>query len=208
MSIDDLNQRLTALEESLAAAAAGTFQPIGVDHDDALAAVEYGVNIVMQDLNEEIDRATKNERELQAKLEEITAQKELIQRQRETILKLSTPVLQLWDHILVMPIIGVLDSDRANDVSDRLLQMIHSGSVRFVLLDVTGIELVDTDTAAHLTRVVQAARLLGVQCMLTGVQPAVALTMVSLGLDISEVQTHRNLKQGLTACLQSMGDIE
>ena len=95
---------------------------------------------------------------------------------------------------------------RAEHLSDRLLDAIHRGDVRFVILDLTGLELVDTDTAEQLTRLIQAARLLGVGCVITGIQPDVAQTLVGLGVDLSRLSTHRSLKQGLVACLRATLD--
>nr|WP_255216015.1 STAS domain-containing protein [Pseudenhygromyxa sp. WMMC2535] len=204
MVIEDIDARLLKLEEHLAAAAAGDVRPIEITRDDPLAAIEVGVNVVLHDLVEEIARAQTARDELQVKLEELTAQAELIRRQRETILQLSTPLLQLWDEILALPIIGSLDDTRAESLSKRMLDEVHASKVRFVILDLTGIEIVDTHTAGRLMQVIQAARLLGVECLLSGIQPEVALTLAHLQEGLAGVQTHRNLKQSLAACLKIM----
>lgn len=213
--IEQIEQRLQALEQTLANAAAGDFREIEVRHDDGLAAVELGVNIVLDDLNAQISQTAEanreldrkvvaRTRELQEKLDYITGQNELIQRQRDAISELSTPVLQLWDEVIAMPVIGVVDSYRSEEIMDRLLASIEAGGARFAILDITGVEVVDTTTADHLAKVVHAARLLGTECILCGIGPAVALTLASLGVDFEVMQTQRNLQHALKACLRAM----
>lgn len=214
-AIDDLDGRLLVLEETLASAAAGDFQELEVSHDDPLAAVELGVNIVLDDLREQIaetieanrdlDRkVAERTRQLEERLEQISAQHQLIQRQRNDILALSTPVLQLWDGVIAMPIIGAVDQERGLQIMERLLARIQAGNARYAILDVTGVEDVDTATADHLAKTIGAARMLGTECVLTGVRPGVALSLASLGVDFERTATHRNLQAGLAACLRAM----
>ena len=216
-NIENMEERFMALEQALACAAAREFQCIDVQHTDALAALELGVNIVVEDLrgelelretvNRELDlRVAERTLELQQKLDQITTQNELIQRQRDAIDELSTPVLQLWNQVIAMPIIGVVDTRRGAELSDKLLAASRAGQVRFALLDITGVEVVDTSTADHLAKVVRAAQLLGTRCILTGVQPAVAQTLVAIGVDFSAITTRRNLQDGLRACFEAMSE--
>ena len=213
--IENMEECFVALEEVLGCAAAWQFECIDVQHDDALAALELGVNIVVEDLRGELEhretvnrqlhaRVAERTQELQQQLDKITRQTEPIRRQQDAINELPSPVLQLWDQVIAMPIIGVVDTQRGAEISEKILAAIWAGWARFVLLDITGVEIVDTGTADHLVKVVRAARLLGARCLLTGVQPAVAQTLVSIGVDSATLPIRRNLQDGLRLCLKAM----
>ncbi len=146
------------------------------------------------------------ERELA--LEELDRKLEIIERQRFAIQELSTPVLQLWDDVLALPVIGVVDTRRSADIMERLLAEITEKQVRFVILDITGVEVVDTRTADHFIKVIKAAELLGSTCILTGIRPAVAQTLIEIGVDMSSFTTLRNMQEGLTECLRRMRDLK
>lgn len=126
----------------------------------------------------------------------------LIRDQQEIIRELSTPVLEIWDETLVLPVIGALDTRRSVDIMDSLLRQITELQARCVILDVTGVAVVDTSTASYLTKVARASNLLGARCVLTGVSPAVAQTLVEIGADLGGVICKRNLKEGLKDCLR------
>lgn len=129
-------------------------------------------------------------------------QVDVIQRQAFAIQELSTPILQLWTDILALPVIGVVDSRRAAEIMDRLLSEIVARKSKYVILDITGVEVVDTKTADHFIKLIQAARLVGTQCVVTGIRPAVAQTLVELGVDLNSIMTLRDLQAGLHHCLQ------
>ena len=133
-------------------------------------------------------------------------QVQTIQRQQFAIQELSTPVLQLWDNVLALPIIGVVDTARSIDIMERLLSEISAKQSRYVILDITGVEIVDTKTADHFIKIIKAAELLGTRCIFTGIRPAVAQTLVEIGVDLASVVTLRNLQEGLKACLREMGE--
>jgi rsbT co-antagonist protein RsbR len=135
--------------------------------------------------------------ELQRKLE-------VIERQALAISELSTPVIEIWDDVLVLPIVGIVDTRRSIEIMDTLLERIVETRSKFVIIDVTGVEVVDTKTADYLTKVVRAASLLGTRCVLTGLSPAVAQTLVTVGANMDEILTLRDLKAGLKACLRSL----
>lgn len=135
---------------------------------------------------------------------EIREQMETIERQQYAIRELSTPILQLWDEVLAMPIIGLVDTRRSADIMERMLSEVVRQQSRFVILDITGVEVVDTRTADYFIKVIKAAELLGTQCFLTGIQPAVAQTLVEIGVDLSSIRTLRNLQEGLKECLLIM----
>ncbi len=138
----------------------------------------------------------------QQALADLDQKLEIIERQRSAIQELSTPVLQLWDNVLAMPVIGVVDTRRSADIMERLLSEITANQSRYVILDITGVEVVDTKTADHFVKVIKAAELLGTNCILTGIRPAVAQTLVEIGVDLSSITTLRNLKEGLKECLR------
>jgi len=135
---------------------------------------------------------------------EIQDQLELIQRQQFAIQELSTPILQVWDQVLALPVVGVVDSRRAAMIMERLLSEIKVRQARYVILDITGVEVVDTKTADQFIKVIRAAELLGTKCILTGIGPAVAQTLVDIGVDLSTITTLRDLQDALWECLHQM----
>ncbi|MDI1475755.1 PAS domain-containing protein [Polyangium sp. y55x31] len=136
---------------------------------------------------------------------EIQAKLALIERQQEVILNLETPVIQVWDHVLTLPMVGVVDSRRAARVTDDLLAAVSRTQARFAILDLTGVEVVDTATAAHMLDILRAVRLLGAEGIITGIRPTVAQTMVSLGLDLTRVRTLATLRDGLSYAIRRLG---
>ncbi|MEZ4385160.1 MAG: XylR N-terminal domain-containing protein [Nannocystaceae bacterium] len=124
------------------------------------------------------------------------------QRQREALEELSTPILEVWEDVLVLPIVGVVDSRRSAEAMARLLEAVTFKQARCVIIDITGVDVVDTRTADDLVKLVEGAGLLGAKCVVTGVSAAVAQTLVEIGADLSRLTTLRDLKQGLRACLR------
>ena len=148
--------------------------------------------------------------ELETKLKIILEQRQALEllsaRQQDAISELSTPILEIWDEVLVLPIVGAVDRQRSEAIMDKLLRAIVQEQARCVILDITGVDVVDTQIADDLLRVTQAAGMLGAYCVVTGVSPAAAQTLVAIGADLSAVQTLRDLKQGLRACLRFLDD--
>ncbi len=124
----------------------------------------------------------------------------LIGRLRGALDELATPVLRVANGVLVIPLIGVLDSQRAASVGERVLAEIVQEKAGFVVFDVTGVEVLDTSTADHLARIARSVSLLGATCMLSGVQPEVAQTLVALGIKLTSLAPHINLERALAAC--------
>ncbi|HLM75124.1 MAG TPA: PAS domain S-box protein [Polyangiaceae bacterium] len=135
---------------------------------------------------------------------ELLAQIELIEGQKQVIRSLATPIIQVWDGVLTMPLVGVVDSMRAADVMNSLLLEVVRTRARFALLDVTGVEVMDTATAGHILRLIQALRLLGAEGIVTGVRPVIAQTMVGIGVDMANIVTLRSLREGLQYCIRSI----
>jgi len=130
---------------------------------------------------------------------------EVIRRQQEDMLELSTPVVQLWDGVLALPIIGTLDSARTQVVMETLLQRIVETESDVAIIDITGVPTVDTLTAQHLLKTVTAARLMGADCIISGIRPQIAQTIVHLGVDLGDIVTKGTLADAFRVALQRMG---
>jgi rsbT co-antagonist protein RsbR len=127
-----------------------------------------------------------------------------IQEQQRAILELSAPIINVWDSVLCVPLIGVMDNDRANELIERLLGEASRSSTSYVILDLTGIDALDTSIAGHLLRLLRSLKLLGVEGLVTGISPQVAQTMVGLGVELEDVQTFRSLRESLRFCMRTM----
>ena len=130
---------------------------------------------------------------------------EIIVRQQQDALELSTPVVQLWDGILGLPLIGTLDSARTQVVMESLLQRIVDTGARIAIIDITGVPTVDTLVAQHLLKTVAAARLMGADCIISGIRPQIAQTVVHLGVDLAGVTTKANLADALQLAMKRAG---
>lgn len=137
------------------------------------------------------------ERERQLHELALKEQRHLIERQQRTIHALVTPIIEIWDGVLTMPIIGVVDSVRAAEMMTALLEAVSTSRARFAIVDLTGVDIVDTATANHLLKLVRAARLLGTTCALSGISPAVSMTLVGLGVELGELRTFSTLRAAL-----------
>ncbi|MDI1450537.1 STAS domain-containing protein [Polyangium sp. 6x1] len=142
--------------------------------------------------------------ELKRVEQELLAKMELIHKQQQVIKDLGIPIIQVWDQVLTLPLVGVVDSARAADVMENLLQTVVQTRARFAILDLTGVDLVDTATAAHLLQMINAIRLMGAEGIITGIRPTVAQTMIGLGLDMSTTTTLASLRDALKLCIRRM----
>jgi rsbT co-antagonist protein RsbR len=133
------------------------------------------------------------------------AREEVINRQQQELLELSTPVVKLWDGILALPMIGTLDSARTQIVMESLLQKIVETGSQIAIIDITGVPTVDTLVAQHLLKTVTALRLMGADCIISGVRPQIAQTIVHLGVDLQGVTTKANLADALALALKRSG---
>lgn len=140
----------------------------------------------------------------EAEIERQRLQQEIIEAQKAAIKELSTPIIPLMDGIIVMPLIGSIDTNRARDIMRALLAGISEHRVKIVIIDITGVPMVDTGVAAHLDSTIQAARLKGTNTIITGVSDAVAETIVDLGVEWNNVQTVRDLQTGLELATQQL----
>jgi rsbT co-antagonist protein RsbR len=155
-----------------------------------LATLFDGINEMVSSLEGEQQRANAYRKELEEKLA-------TIEMQRNAIRELSTPIMEVWEGVLCLPVVGVLDSQRSGEMTEELLAAIVTRRAKCAIIDITGIQVMDTGTADHFLRMAKAVRLLGARCMLTGVNPGIANTIVHMGVDIGDIATHRSLRDAL-----------
>jgi rsbT co-antagonist protein RsbR len=136
--------------------------------------------------------------------ERVQAEKRL-QEQQKSILELSTPVVRIWDEIIALPLIGIIDSNRAKQIMENLLQAIVETKASIAIIDITGVPMVDTEVADRLIRTIKAAGLLGTKCLMVGIKPDIAQSMVHLGVDLEDIETHSSLQGGLAAAFRQIG---
>jgi rsbT co-antagonist protein RsbR len=133
------------------------------------------------------------------------SREELIARQQEEMLELSTPVVKLWDGVIALPMIGTLDSARTQIVMESLLQRIVETGAEIAIIDITGVPTVDTLVAQHLLKTVTAIRLMGADCIISGIRPQIAQTIVHLGIDLEGITTKATLADALAIALKRAG---
>lgn len=135
----------------------------------------------------------------------LKSREEIVRRQQEELLELSTPVVKLWEGILALPLIGTLDSARTQVVMESLLESIVQTNSQVAIIDITGVPTVDTVVAQHLLKTVTAARLMGADCIISGVRPQIAQTIVHLGINLLDVTTKATLSDAFGLALQRSG---
>ena len=133
------------------------------------------------------------------------SREDIIERQRQEMLELSTPVVKIWEGVLALPMIGTLDSERAQVVMESLLERIVETGSTIAIVDITGVPTVDTLVAQHLLKTVAAAKLMGADCIISGIRPQIAQTIVHLGIDLDEVTTKASLADALSTALRRTG---
>jgi PAS domain S-box-containing protein len=137
----------------------------------------------------------------QREAERAALQQQIIDAQRDALRELSTPLIPISDTVMIMPLVGTVDSRRAQQIMEALLEGVARHQADLVILDITGVRVVDTQVAQAFIQAAQAVKLLGAQVMLTGIQPQIAQTLVHLGVDLSSIMTHGSLQTGITAAL-------
>lgn len=172
---------------------------------------------VIRQKNEELDRLTgdlEQAREAEAARARALAENNerllqseqhnqvLIEKLRDAVAQLSTPILRVWPGVLALPIVGVVDEERAIAITSRTLEEVTATRARHVILDVTGVETADTRTAAHIAGLAGATRMLGARCVVCGLQPAVAGAMVTLGVELAALATARDMSAALAEILR------
>jgi rsbT co-antagonist protein RsbR len=135
----------------------------------------------------------------------VHAREELISDQAEQLLELSTPVVKLWEGVVAVPLVGTLDSARAQVVMERLLQTLVDTGSPYAIIDITGVPAVDTQVAQHILKTVVAARLMGAECLISGIRPQIAQTIVALGIEFGDIATKASLADALRYVLRLNG---
>jgi rsbT co-antagonist protein RsbR len=133
------------------------------------------------------------------------SREQVIQRQQQEMLELSTPVVRLWQGVLALPLIGTLDSARTQVVMENLLQQVVDTGANIAIIDITGVPTVDTLVAQHLLKTVAAARLMGADCIISGIRPQIAQTIVHLGVELGDVATKATLADAFAMALRQLG---
>jgi len=163
-----------------------------IDPDDAgpLTNLYSGINEMIASLSLEQEKSQAYQAELEEKLA-------TIEKQREAIRELSTPIMEVWDGVLCLPVVGIMDTVRSAEMTSNLLEAVVEKKTRCTIIDITGIDVMDTRTVDHFMRMARAVRLLGAECVLTGMNPHIAQTVVSMGIDLTNIVTHRTLHEAL-----------
>lgn len=180
------------LKVLLRVGAGETVEPLEASYPDThpVGALVASLNEMIAALAEARARSAGYSRELQERIAAIGAQ-------QAAIAELATPILEVWSGVLCMPIVGLVDSARTADMARTLLNTVVQRKARLVLLDITGIDVMDTRVVDHFLRMARAIRLLGARCVLSGVHPNVSQTIVHMGLDLTGIETHRSIREAL-----------
>ncbi|HET7539396.1 MAG TPA: STAS domain-containing protein [Polyangiaceae bacterium] len=157
---------------------------------DPIGALASAVNFMIEALAERREQTLSYQHELEAQIS-------TIEKQRAAIRELSTPIIEVWSGVLCVPIVGVLDSSRASEMTAALLTAIVDKKAEFSIIDITGIDAMDTRATDHFLRMARAVRLLGAECVLSGVNPAVARTITHMGVELDGIKSHRSLRDAL-----------
>lgn len=207
----DMVELAWKIEDVLQAASAGDYSKrcdVSITEsfaENPLTTIVPSINLLLDDLRTKERRQRKTEAKLKETIRELEYKVDTIRKQAEAIRELSTPAIEVLDGVLIMPIIGVVDTLRGQRIMDATLAAVARSQARYVIMDITGVDLVDTAVADHLFRVLRAGKVLGAECMITGISPAVAQTLTRLGTDFSDVLTLRSLKEGIAYCLRGLG---
>lgn len=197
---DDVYSRIADILFLLSSVTSGDFTSrleIDLPETHPLGALYNGINETVASLAEAQKRAQTYQRDLEEQLS-------TIERQQIAIRELSTPVIEVWSGVLCLPVVGIMDTTRSAEMTDALLRAVAEKKASCAIIDITGIEIMDTGTADHFMRMARAVRLLGAQCFLTGISPSIAQTIVHMGMDLRGIVTYRTLRDALQAYVQRM----
>lgn len=170
--------------------------------EDDFAELETAFTIFVEELAEAktalrdaLARHEQTNRELEAKLE-------TIEMQQAAIRDLSTPIIEVWSGVLCLPVVGIVDSQRSAEMTETLLETIVAKQARTAIVDITGIDVMDTKTADHFIKMARAVRLLGAECIISGINPGIAQTLTHIGVDLTGIRTLRSLRDALQLYLR------
>lgn len=192
-SEQDVNSALSAIGEVLQSIESGDLTArvaLGLPENDPIGALSECINRMTSLLAERREETLRYQRDLEGQIE-------TIEKQRVAIRELSTPIIEVWNGVLCAPIVGVLDSARASELTSALLHNVVQTKASLAIIDITGIEAMDTQATDHFLRMARAIRLLGSECALSGVHPNVARTIVHMGIDLAGIDSYRTLRDAL-----------
>ncbi|MFZ5892172.1 MAG: STAS domain-containing protein [Myxococcota bacterium] len=189
-----LVQAITQIVNTLREAEGGDLSArvtLPLSDDNPIGALASAVNFMIEALAERREQTLAYQTELEGQIA-------TIEKQRAAIRELSTPIIEVWSGVLCVPIVGVLDSSRASEMTSALLHAIVEKKALFTIIDITGIDAMDTRATDHFLRMARAVRLLGAECVLSGVNPAVARTITHMGVELDGIKSHRSLRDALS----------
>jgi rsbT co-antagonist protein RsbR len=176
--------------------------------EDELAELETAFTIFVEELaaakNALKDALAKHE----AANRELAARLETIDMQQAAIRDLSTPIIEVWAGVLCLPVVGIVDSQRSAEMTEALLETIVAKQARSAIVDITGIDVMDTKTADHFIKMAKAVRLLGAECFISGINPGIAQTLTHIGVDLAGMRTVRNLRDALQIHLRESEQLD
>ena len=201
------SSRLSRLVEAVSLASIGEYATalihIEGERDDAFGMLEGTLRVFIHELKVGYEARSRAAEALEQAQTNLERQLALIEAQRREIQVLSTPVLDVWEDVLAVPLVGAVDDARTREITEKLLQRVVAGGARWTILDLTGVETVDETTAGRLIGLAQAVRLVGGSCVLTGMSPTLARTLASLGQGLGDLVCLPNLRAGLQHCLHA-----
>ncbi len=195
---DELQQSLLDIRSALKAVELGELSarvPINFSEREPMTALATAVNAVIERMTQVRDETALYQHDLEEQL--IT-----IEKQRNAIRELSTPMIEVQAGVLCVPIVGIIDSVRASEMTNALLSTIVEKKVMFAVIDITGIEVMDTRAIDHFLRMARSVRLLGAECVLSGINPAIAQSIVHMGIELTGIQSYRSLRDALQHFVQ------
>jgi rsbT co-antagonist protein RsbR len=198
--------RITRLMDVLSLAAIGAFEheqcAIAIGEEDDFALLEQTLNLFTEELAAARQENERHVEELLNSRRDLEEKLRTIESQQEAIRQLSNPILEIWERVIVLPVIGNIDAQRATEMTEALLTAVVRLAADSVIIDATGAAAFDTATADHFQRMVRSAELLGAFCVLTGISPENARSLTALDVDFRKIPTLGTLKQGLDACIE------
>jgi rsbT co-antagonist protein RsbR len=199
--------RLDRLRRAATLAAEGEFENalalLGDPPGDEVGEVERSVGLLIADFKIAINQSAISIEEFRVSKEELLQKIDTIERQQAEIKQLRAPLIDVWEGVVAVPLIGPLNGSSAKDLGRRLLGRIEQTNIAWVILDLTGADSIDAMTAAGLVRLATAVRLMGAECLLTGVRASLADALVSLETSLVGIQTRASLEEGLKHCLRA-----
>jgi rsbT co-antagonist protein RsbR len=207
------SERLEAVIEALSYASVDEFDSClallqrASDVRDEFSELETAFSIFVRELAEAKRELNRTLTQQEAVNRELEAKLETIEMQQAAIRELSTPIIEVWAGVLCLPVVGVVDSQRSAEMTETLLETIVAKQARMAIVDITGIDVMDTKTADHFIKMARAVRLLGAECIVSGINPGIAQTLTHIGVDLTGVRTLRSLRDALQLYLRETEQI-